>query len=273
MPKDKHTANIRKDTANSGRENSAGSCVVDTAVGLLPLALWLLCTLLLFPAERIWAVIIGGIGTLPLGFVLRMVTLRASPGEAPTFLVFDGIPLVSGSVVVIAAAVALYLVPDGNVMTHYCVGLIFHLINIIFSFPKFRFAVEEKLRRARVSKSRIKKLKQGAKNYWFLTALHRECDIGIAYPLNAAFVVLFPAALTMQLLLGWCRLLLLPVGIVAALSLALGTVLQIVSMRRTIHGSWREWLGSLSIMLMTAASAWVEMSLTLDVLAGKTVYK
>ena len=257
-----------------GYKGKAGSGVADLALILSPLALWLLITLLLFPARPIGFVVLGGIGAPILGFSL--FALRCMLGRGERFrdiTMIESVPFVLGLVMIISAASALYIMPDGNVRTHYFVGLIFQSVNIIFSYPSFRFTVEERLRRNRVSKSRIKKLKQGLKDYWFFTALHKECGIGIAYPLNAAFVVLFPVAVTMQLLLGWCRALLLPVGIVVSLTLVLGTVLQIFTIRHTVHEGWRSWLGNVSIMIMIAASAWVEMSLTLDVIAGKTVYR
>jgi len=255
-------------------KSKVSSCAADLALVLSPLALWLLITLLLFPARPIGFVVLGGIGAPILGFSLFALRCMLGRGERfQNITMIESVPFVLGLVMVISAASALYIMPDGNVRTHYFIGLIFQSINIFFSYPSFRFTVEERLRRNRVSKSRIKKLTQGLKNYWFFTALHKECGIGIAYPLNAAFVVLFPAAVTMQLLLGWCRPLLLPVGIVMSLTLALGTVLQIFTIRHTVHGGWRNWLGNVCVMLMIAASAWVEMSLTLDVIAGKTVYR
>jgi len=91
-----------------------------------------------------------------------------------------------------------------NTRDFYLVTLIFLLLPPIF-YLFFRGAVDSRLRSRRISKTRIRKLKKGKRNFWWYEAIHKELDIGFLYGLNRFFTVVYPLTFLLAVTLGWCR--------------------------------------------------------------------
>ena len=91
-----------------------------------------------------------------------------------------------------------------NTRDFYLVTLIFLLLPPIF-YLFFRGAVDSRLRSRRISKTRIRKLKKGKRNFWWYEDIHKELDIGFLYGLNRFFTVVYPLTFLLAVTLGWCR--------------------------------------------------------------------
>ena len=89
-------------------------------------------------------------------------------------------------------------------LNYYLISLAFMLVPPIYYFF-FRGAVDTYLRRKKVSKTRIRKLKKGKKNFWLYESLHESFDMGRLYILNKTVIILYLANLTITVVLGWLR--------------------------------------------------------------------
>ena len=98
----------------------------------------------------------------------------------------------------------IYVLFDEDMVTYYFISLLFYAVPPIF-YGLFRFAVGSWLGRKRISKSRLRKLKKGVRNYWLYEALHNELNMGFLYYLNKGFVIIYAVSFCLSLLLGWLR--------------------------------------------------------------------
>ncbi len=87
----------------------------------------------------------------------------------------------------------------------------------------FRVGVTDWLRNRHVSKTRIRKLKKGKRNYWWYETLHREIGLGAIYEINKVFTILYMSTVLLILSAGAVRLL----AVLAALLYALSSVLLV----------------------------------------------
>lgn len=84
------------------------------------------------------------------------------------------------------------------------IGVHFLIYIIIFGqFGSYREAIRRRLRHDGASKSMIKKLTKGKRNYWWFEAIHEKYGIGILYPLNKLLTVLLPFSIVFSLLFIW----------------------------------------------------------------------
>lgn len=91
--------------------------------------------------------------------------------------------------------------PDVSAL--YFVSLLFMLFLPPIFYFLFRSGVEDwVMRTKRVSKSRIRKLKTGKKNYWWFEALHKEENLGGIYLLNKFYTLLYISLFALTLLTG-----------------------------------------------------------------------
>ena len=111
-------------------------------------------------------------------------------------------------------------------LAYYFQTLLFLVLLAIIYFI-FRGGVQTWLRmKKRLSKTHIRKLKKGKKNFWWYQALHDEVGIGLLYPLNKGFTLVYTLALGLSLILGWWK----PVsvvlcGLMLPLCLSAGTMI------------------------------------------------
>ena len=76
---------------------------------------------------------------------------------------------------------------------------------LCFNYAFFRFGVTSFCKNKGMSKSRIKKLKKGMRNYWWYESIHKEYNLGIVYTPNKVFTVSVPTAFILHVLFGWIR--------------------------------------------------------------------
>lgn len=90
-------------------------------------------------------------------------------------------------------------------LAYYFLTLLFLVLLAIIYFI-FRGGVQTWLRmKKRLSKTHIRKLKKGVKNFWWYQALHAETGMGLLYPLNKGFTLVYTLALGLSLVLGWWK--------------------------------------------------------------------
>lgn len=95
-------------------------------------------------------------------------------------------------------------------LAYYFLTLLF-LVLFAIVYALFRGGVQTWLRLKKgISKTHIRKLKKGKKNFWWYQALHDEVGIGLLYPLNKGFTLAYTLALGLSLVLGWWK----PVSVV-----------------------------------------------------------
>ncbi len=112
----------------------------------------------------------------------------------------------------------------GSMRAFYFVTLLFLLVPPIF-YVVFRYSVESRLRSRRISKTRIRKLKKGKRNFWWYESLHKELNLGWLYFLNKFFTVVYLLTLILSVTLGWCRFMAPVIAVLYALvSLAVGVM-------------------------------------------------
>lgn len=88
---------------------------------------------------------------------------------------------------------------------YYFLTLIFLLVLAIL-YGMFRGGVQNWLRVGKkISKTHINRLKKGKKNYWWYDALHKEQNLGILYPLNIGFTLVYLLAFALSVTLAWYR--------------------------------------------------------------------
>ena len=91
-------------------------------------------------------------------------------------------------------------------LAYYFQTLLFLALFAIVYALLFRGGVQTWLRLKKgISKTHIRKLKKGAKNFWWYQALHAETGMGLLYPLNKGFTLVYVLALGLSLVLGWWR--------------------------------------------------------------------
>jgi hypothetical protein len=90
-------------------------------------------------------------------------------------------------------------------IVYYFLTLIFLLVLAIL-YGMFRGGVQDWLRVGKkLSKTHINKLKKGKQNYWWYDALHKELNLGVLYPLNKGFTLLYMCTLALAVALAWCK--------------------------------------------------------------------
>jgi hypothetical protein len=101
----------------------------------------------------------------------------------------------------------LYLTKKGceAMLAYYFLTLLF-FVCLGVMYLLFRYGVQTWLQlKKQLSETRIRKLKKGKKNFWWYQALHDEVGMGLLYPLNKGFTLVYALALGLSLVLGWWK--------------------------------------------------------------------
>ena len=114
---------------------------------------------------------------------------------------------------------------DEAASNYYVLTIVSLLIAATYYFS-FRLHITTMLRLRPVSKTRIRKLMKGKRNYWWYEELHRQCGLGSLYPLNKLFTIAYPPIAVFCLAVGWTGETAL---VTAALMLALLSLCVIMS--------------------------------------------
>ena len=95
-------------------------------------------------------------------------------------------------------------------LAYYFLTLLFFVVLGVMYFL-FRYGVQTWLQlKKQLSETHIRKLKKGVKNFWWYQALHAETGMGLLYPLNKGFTLVYTLVLGLSLILGWWK----PVSVV-----------------------------------------------------------
>ncbi len=91
------------------------------------------------------------------------------------------------------------------ITVYYFLTLAF-LVVLALLYGGFRGGMQDWLRVSKkLSKTHINKLKKGKQNYWWYNALHKELNLGVLYPLNKGFTLLYTGTLALSVALAWCK--------------------------------------------------------------------
>ena len=152
-----------------------------------------------FPVLTVLGALIIGVGlsNIPIAFFFQYSGRKAT---TPCLLI--GGAMIAISVFMINNP-QLY---DPDVSALYFVSLLFMLLVPPIFYFLFRSGVEDwTMRTKHISKSKIRKLKTGKKNYWWFEALHKEENLGHIYHLNKLYTLLYILLFSLTLFAGLKR--------------------------------------------------------------------
>lgn len=257
------------------------SCGIGVLV--LPLILFILVTDVWFPSPDSGFLVLGMIGCFIVGIGLFNI-VAAFIGQYLGHFVTAGAFILGGALLSVCLIIVyspdLYMFFDEEMVSYYFATMLFMALPPIF-YLIFRMSVDGWLRRKGISKSKIKKLKKGRKNYWWYETLHEQFGLGAIYHLNKLITIFYPAGLILSVTLGWLRFM-VPVvtGIYAVVSVlsavmslfssvqtnldAYGT--PVVILRRTQNQGYTSSVFDLFIALFPLAAAHANILMMLDAL-------
>ncbi len=199
---------ISKETFENLRKSAKNRSILIFTVAIALFLLPLICSIFYvsglnsaqnvsaFPVLTVLGALLIGVGlaNIPIAFFFQY---RGRKVTAPCLLIGGAVIAISGFMI---NNPQLY---DPDVSALYFVSLLSMLwVPPIFYFL-FRSGVEDwAMRTKRISKSRIRKLKAGKKNYWWFEALHKEENLGGIYLLNKFYTLLYIALFALTLLTG-----------------------------------------------------------------------
>lgn len=174
---------------------------------LLPSAVLLFVTDILYPVETGGFIILAILGTFIIGiglFNIVSVFINQYLGHWITIGCF----LIGGVLVAISLIICYnrdnFTLFDENLETYYFTTWLFLALPPLFYIP-FRFAVGAWLKTKGISKAEFNKLMKGNKNFWWYNAIHEKVDLGLIYYANKTLTILYPITVLLALTLGWIR--------------------------------------------------------------------
>lgn len=121
---------------------------------------------------------------------------------------------------------------DNHVAVYFTLWLFFAFDTICY-VVFFRIPMRAWLRHGKGVRG-FRRAQIGLTNLLWYQDIHREHNIGMIYPVNLSFTLVFMLALTLHLFLGWQRFTILPVCILSGLSGTLQTILLVLLTKRLL---------------------------------------
>lgn len=181
--------------------------VCGIVVLVLPLVALILVTEVWFPAPNSGFLVMAMGGCFIIGIGLFNI-VAAWIGQYLGHWVTAGCFALGGVLVSISLVIIynpdIYALFDERMVAYYFATMIFIALPPIF-YLIFRFAVGSWLRRKGISKTRMKKLMKGKRNYWWYESLREEFDLGLIYHANKLVTILYPIHVVLAVALGWAR--------------------------------------------------------------------
>jgi|GEM_PF-1661123 len=241
------------------------ACIGQGILFLLPTAAWIVVTSFIYPVPNSALIPVGVAGALLLGAGLISLTTR---GFGKRYHGCLSVPiLILGGVVTALSTLILYSPEiyrqfDEDMLSRYAINLIM-MMCLFISYGIFRGGVQNFLRNKGMSKSRIKKLKKGGlRSYWWYTDVQEEMKMGVAYPLNILFTVVFFVTVLMNILFGWMRAFIPVTGGLMAASGVLAVLMSLfVLIKGRRNNRFVTWLADFLWLLFTAGIVYVEISM------------
>ena len=100
-------------------------------------------------------------------------------------------------------------------------------------YPFLRIYAQKALRDRKISKTKIKELLAGKKNFWFYESLHSTYNIGGLYYANKVFLLSILTTLVIHILVGWFKL--------ASIIISLSLIVACVSFSAMTHLTMVAW--------------------------------
>ncbi len=120
-----------------------------------------------------------------------------------TAAMFIGCLLLIGISLTFALIPEIYSRINESVLSFYAFGIL-ALITMALFYAYSRSGIDKGFRLKGLSNSAVKKMKKGAKNYWWYEAFNREYGMGILYHCNKYFTIGFIICTALHMILGWC---------------------------------------------------------------------
>jgi len=213
---------------------------------ILPLVLYLVSVTCIFPAPNSGFITMGVIGSFIVG--LGLVSVAGLLDKQYFGNIITGIVLGFGALLILISSLIMYTPSiytqlDEENVTFYFVTWSFLVVPAIY-YLFFRHAVSLHLRSEGLSKTRLEDLKKGMRNYWLYDRAHLEFGLGWIYIVNKWFVIQYLCTITLQLILGWWKLvypvttfsvLLLSILTLPMFGLVISTWDQVRSNKRKLH--------------------------------------
>ena len=174
---------------------------------LLPLPVYLLFVLFLFPVPNSGFLVLGIVGSFALG--VGLMNLAGLYDDNYLGHEITGITLGVGTVLILVSSVIMYVpsiysrFDERYVTLYYLVWTALVMCAIWYMF--FRHAVQLHLRDQGISKTAIDKALKGTRNFWWYEAAQEQYQLGWIYHTNKGFTVLFPIITGIHLLIGWIK--------------------------------------------------------------------
>ena len=172
---------------------------------ILPLVLYIVTTVGLYPAPNSGFLVLGYVGcfVLGLGFVniVGLLDEMYLGHVVSAILLSLGIGLVATSSAIIYVPQLYSQISEEHVTFYFVIWTMLVLSVIYYGF--FRGAVQLYLRDKGLSKSHVKKAKEGWRNYWWYEELNQQIGLSWIYYVNKVYTLLFLCTIALHLCLGW----------------------------------------------------------------------
>lgn len=123
----------------------------------------------------------------------------------------------------------IYNLFDEEMISYYFFTLLINSLPAIFYFL-FRYSFTEWFKsKNRISKTKLRKLRKGKLNYLWYEELNKEYHLGALYIINKIFTIVYPAILVLSILVGWVRIMSIPIGFLSILVYLLLAIMSIFS--------------------------------------------
>jgi len=229
-------------------EHQAIKFIFGAVVFSVPICVYLLVTVFIFPVPNSGFIIMGVVGTCALGLgavlLFNIIVSKKSRKESRLYIL-PSVPFLIGFILIMISSVILYLPHlyakfDSAFVDYYFLLWSFFVIPAAV-YPFIRMFLTQSLRNKGYSKTIIKKNTTGFKNFWFYDKINEFYDLGAIYTLNRAYLYAFSAGLFLHIILGWWK----PVCVISAMSLCFtfltGAILWLLTAFR-----WRKSVSNFS---------------------------
>lgn len=185
--------------------NTSITVFIKALAFLIPMPLYLLFVVFIFPSPNSSFLFLGVVGTLFLGLGLVSITGLFDKmyfGHMITSILFG----LGASMITISSFVMytplVYSKVNEQYMSLYFV-LWTALIICLIWYIIFRNGITIKLKQSGLNSKRISELTQGLKNYWWYQSVQKTYDLKWLYYLNKLFTTIYAVTILVHLLLGW----------------------------------------------------------------------
>lgn len=196
---------------------------------ILPLFLYLLFTVVIFPSPNSAFLCIGIIGSFVIGLGFISIAGLLDNLYWGHFLTFAAIGF--GAILILVSSIIMYSPSiydlfDENFVSFYFFTWIALIISGIW-YLFFRMGISRRLRDNRISKTQLDKLKKGYKNFWWYTSIHSVYGLGWLYWANKIYTLLAAITVSLHLVLGWYKPLCVTLAIAVCLLCFLNAIMWV----------------------------------------------